>query len=126
MANFICVGTFQNGKVEIIPNSYGKRVSPSYAAFSGSERLLGDSAFDQSAYNPLNTVYEIKRLVGRNFDDESVLHDMMLVPFKVVKDKNKIKVEVEYHGKTRKFVPEEYHPLFLQSYPYEASGRSLS
>ena len=68
---YSCVGTFRDGAVEIIPNSYGKRVSPSYVAFQGDERLLGESALDQATYNSENTVYEVKRLIGRSFEDST-------------------------------------------------------
>ena len=110
---YSCIGTFQNGMVEIIPNSYGKRVTPSYVAFNGKERLLGESAFMQSAYNPENTVYEVKRFIGRNFEDASVQGDAALLPFKIVKENDKIKVEIHYHNKTKKFLPEEISSFVL-------------
>ena len=104
---FSCVGTFQNGMVEIIPNSYGKRVTPSCVAFRGDERLLGDSAFDQAAFNPENTVYEVKRLIGRDFESETVKEDVPLFPFKVVCEEGKIKVQVQFRGEQKSFLPEE-------------------
>jgi heat shock protein 1/8 len=110
---FSCIGSFQNGMVEIIPNSYGKRVTPSYVAFNGKERLLGESAFMQSAYNLENTVYEVKRLIGRNFEDTVVQSDAALLPFKIVKENDKIKIEVQYHGETKKFLPEEIASFVL-------------
>ena len=82
---YSCVGTFREGAVEIIPNGYGKRVSPSYVAFRGGERLLGESALDQAAYNSENTVYEVKRLIGRNFEDATVKEDIQRFPFRVIK-----------------------------------------
>ena len=111
---YSCVGTFKDGAVEIIPNSYGKRVSPSYVAFRGNERLLGESALDQAAYNSENTVFEAKRLIGRNFEDETVQADIRNFPFKVVKEGERIKIQMEHHGGKRKtFFPEEISSFVL-------------
>ena len=110
---YSCVGAFQNGMVEIIPNSYGKRVTPSCVAFRGDDRLLGDSASDQTAFNPENTVYEVKRFIGRDFEDETVKSDAALLPFKVVSEEGKIKVQVQYRGEQRSFLPEEISSFVL-------------
>ena len=110
---YSCVGTFKDGSVEIIPNSYGKRVSPSYVAFRGNERLLGESALDQAAYNSENTVFEVKRLIGRNFEDESVQGDIKNFPFKVVKEGERIKIQVEHRGEQKTFFPEEISSFVL-------------
>ena len=104
---FSCVGTFRDGAVEVIPNSYGKRVSPSYVAFRGDERLLGESALDQAVYNSENTVYEVKRLIGRSFEDTTVKDDIQRFPFKLLKEGDRIKIQVEHHGEKKKFLPEE-------------------
>jgi L1 cell adhesion molecule like protein len=104
---YSCVGVFQNGKVEIIANDQGNRTTPSYVAFTDTERLIGDAAKNQVAMNPVNTVFDAKRLIGRKFDEPSVVSDMKHWPFKVVSDGGKPKIQVEYKGETKKFFPEE-------------------
>ena len=91
---YSCVGVFQHGKVEIIANDNGNRTTPSYVAFNDTERLIGDSAKNQAAMNPMNTVFDAKRLIGRNFVDQTVQSDMKQWPFKVTSQDGKPKVEV--------------------------------
>jgi len=110
---YSCVGVFQHGKVEIIANEAGNRTTPSYVAFNENERLIGDAAKNQVAMNPSNSIFDAKRLIGRKFDDENVTKDMKLWPFKVVKDGNKPKIEVEYRGETKRFFPEEISSMVL-------------
>ena len=79
-----CVGVWINDKVEIIANSQGMRTTPSYVAFTDTDRLIGNPAKNQTASNPLNTVFDAKRLIGRKFTDQVVQNDMTHWPFKVV------------------------------------------
>ena len=103
-----CVGVWQNGRVEIIANDQGNRITPSYVAFTDTERLIGDSAKNQAAMNPKNTIYDAKRLIGRNFTDKIIEKDLKLWPFMVTPDKNnKPQFEVEHLGETKKLYPEE-------------------
>jgi heat shock protein 1/8 len=110
---YSCVGVFQHGKVEIIANDQGNRTTPSYVAFTDSERLIGDAAKNQVAMNPSNTVFDAKRLIGRRFDDAAVQSDMKHWPFDVKSDAGKPKIEVEYKGEKKTFFPEEVSSMIL-------------
>ncbi|GKF03751.1 probable mediator of RNA polymerase II transcription subunit 37c, partial [Tanacetum coccineum] len=81
---YSCVAVWQHNRVEIITNDQGNRTTPSYVAFNDTERLVGDAAKNQAAYNPTNTIFDAKRLIGRRASDEIVQADMKLWPFKVV------------------------------------------
>nr|XP_020468828.1 heat shock 70 kDa protein 1-like [Monopterus albus] len=110
---YSCVGVFQHGKVEIIANDQGNRTTPSYVAFTDTERLIGDAAKNQVALNPSNTVFDAKRLIGRKFDDPVVQADMKHWPFKVLSDGGKPKIQVEYKGENKAFYPEEISSMVL-------------
>uniref|UniRef100_A0A0N5C3Y5 Heat shock protein 70 n=1 Tax=Strongyloides papillosus TaxID=174720 RepID=A0A0N5C3Y5_STREA len=111
---YSCVGVFQHGKVEIIANDQGNRTTPSYVAFTDTERLIGDAAKNQVAMNPQNSVFDAKRLIGRKFDDAAVQADMKHWPFKVVSaDGGRPKVQVEFKGEVKTFFPEEISSMVL-------------
>ncbi|XP_072383232.1 heat shock protein 70 A1-like [Diabrotica undecimpunctata] len=110
---YSCVGVWQHGKVEIIANDQGNRTTPSYVAFTDTERLLGDAAKNQVAMNPSNTVFDAKRLIGRKFDDPKIQQDIQHWPFKVVNDCSKPKIQVEHKGERKIFAPEEISSMVL-------------
>ncbi|KAE8573711.1 heat shock 70 kDa protein cognate 2 [Halyomorpha halys] len=110
---YSCVGVWQHGKVEIIANDQGNRTTPSYVAFTDTERLIGDPAKNQVAMNPKNTVFDAKRLIGRKYDDPKIQGDIKHWPFTVVSDGGKPKIQVEYKGEIKKFAPEEVSSMVL-------------
>jgi L1 cell adhesion molecule like protein len=111
---YSCVGVWQNDRVEIIANDQGNRTTPSYVAFTDTERLIGDAAKNQVAMNPINTVFDAKRLIGRKFSDPSVQSDMKHWPFKVIpKEGDKPYIQVAYMGQTKDFAPEEISSMVL-------------
>ena len=110
---YSCVGVFQHGKVEIIPNDQGNRTTPSYVAFNETERLIGDSAKSQAAMNPTNTVFDTKRLIGQKWDNSVVQADRKLWPFEVINEGGRPKIEVKYRGNTKKFFAEEICSMVL-------------
>merc|ERR1712227_516730 len=110
---YSCVGVFQHGKVEIIANDQGNRTTPSYVAFTDTERLIGDAAKNQVAMNPVNTVFDAKRLIGRRFDDAAVQSDMKHWPFTVINEATKPKIQVEFKNETKSFCPEEISSMVL-------------
>ncbi|XP_076241383.1 heat shock 70 kDa protein cognate 4 [Calliopsis andreniformis] len=110
---YSCVGVFQHGKVEIIANDQGNRTTPSYVAFTDTERLIGDAAKNQVAMNPNNTIFDAKRLIGRRFDDATVQSDMKHWPFTVINDGGKPKIKVTYKGEEKTFFPEEVSSMVL-------------
>lgn len=122
---YSCVGVFneQTGSVDVIANDQGNRTTPSYVAFTDTERLIGDAAKNQVAMNPENTVFDAKRLIGRKFSDSVVQADMKNWPFKVVSDSSgKPQIEVEFKGEKKKFYPEEISSMVLTKMKEIASG----
>ena len=109
------VGVFKNGRVEIIPNDQGNRITPSYVAFtSEGERLIGDAAKNQLTSNPENTVFDAKRLIGREWSDQNVQKDRKLYPFKVVESSGKPSLKVHVRNdEERNFTPEEISAMIL-------------
>src|SRR3989344_2664149 len=110
---YSCVGVWQNGRVDIIANDQGNRITPSYVAFTDSERLIGDAAKNQAALNPENTVFDVKRLIGRNFADKEVQADAKLLPYKIINKNGKPYIGVEYKNEAKEFAPEEISAMVL-------------
>merc|ERR1711977_530365 len=111
---YSCVGIWQNDRVEIIANDQGNRTTPSYVAFTDTERLIGDAAKNQVARNPENTVFDAKRLIGRKFADPIVQADIKLWPFKVIAGSgDKPMIVVNFMGEEKKFHPEEISSMIL-------------
>jgi len=111
---YSCVAVWQHDRVEIIANDQGNRTTPSYVAFTDTERHIGEAAKNQAAMNPTNTVYDAKRLIGRKFRDPIVQADMKMWPFKVeVGQGDKPFISVEYKGEQKKFAPEEISSMVL-------------
>jgi L1 cell adhesion molecule like protein len=103
----------KNNNVEIIANDQGNRTTPSYVAFTETERLIGEAAKNQAAMNPKNTVFDAKRLIGREYKDPTVQSDIKLWPFKVVAEGNKPMIEVDYQGQPKRFSAEEISSMVL-------------
>ena len=111
---YSCVGVWHNDRVEIIANDQGNRTTPSYVAFTDDERLVGDAAKGQAAANPMNTVFDAKRLIGRKFTDPTVQSDKKHWPFAVKEGKGgKPTIEVSWKGETKEFLPEEISAAVL-------------
>jgi len=110
---YSCVGVYQNGKVEIIANDQGERTTPSYVSFGEEERLIGIAAKSAANTNPLNTVYDSKRMIGREFSDSNLQEDMKHFAFKVIDDNGKPKISVDFKGENKKFTPEEISAMVL-------------
>jgi len=111
---YSCVGYYSNERVEIIANDQGNRTTPSYVAFTDTERLIGDSAKSQSAMNPENTVFDAKRLIGRKFEDTEVQKDISHWPFKLIRDSSgKPLIQVTFKGEVKRFTPEEISSMVL-------------
>nr|XP_039268081.1 heat shock cognate 71 kDa protein-like [Styela clava] len=109
-----CVATYRNGRVEIIANDRGNRVTPSYVSFNDEERLVGEAAKDEATSNCENTLCQIKRLIGRTYDDPIVQSDMQLWGFDVINDDNKPKIPVVYTNKRMIFCPEQISAIVLE------------
>ncbi|XP_047983901.1 heat shock cognate 70 kDa protein-like [Salvia hispanica] len=111
---YSCVAAWKHDRIEIIPNDQGNRTTLSYVAFTATERLIGDAAKNQVANNPINTIYDAKRLIGRNFSDPTVQSDMICWPFKVIPvDADKPMIVVTYKGEEKQFTAEEISSMVL-------------
>lgn len=108
---YSCVAVWRNGRVEICPNEQGNRITPSYVAFlEDGTRLIGDAAKNQASQNPSNTIFDVKRLIGRKFKDSTVQADKKLFPFALVDKKGIPNIEVS----NKKFSPEEISAMILR------------
>eukprot|EP00183_Erythrolobus_madagascarensis_P005525 CAMPEP_0185845368 /NCGR_PEP_ID=MMETSP1354-20130828/1363_1 /TAXON_ID=708628 /ORGANISM="Erythrolobus madagascarensis, Strain CCMP3276" /LENGTH=665 /DNA_ID=CAMNT_0028545323 /DNA_START=62 /DNA_END=2059 /DNA_ORIENTATION=- len=110
---YSCVGVMKNGQVEIIANDQGNRITPSYVAFTAEERLIGDAAKNQAAMNAANTVFDVKRFIGRKFTDSTVQRDKKLLPFSIVNKNGKPYVSVNVKSEEKTFSPEEISAMVL-------------
>ncbi|RVW14856.1 Luminal-binding protein 5 [Vitis vinifera] len=111
---YSCVGVYKNGHVEIIANDQGNRITPSWVAFTDSERLIGEAAKNQAAVNAERTIFDVKRLIGRKFEDKEVQKDMKLVPYNIVNKDGKPYIQVKIKdGETKVFSPEEISAMIL-------------
>merc|ERR550514_1921667 len=110
---YSCVGIYKNGRVEIIPNDQGNRITPSYVAFTDEERLIGEAAKNQATLNPEQTLFDVKRLIGRRFKDSTVQKDMKLLPFKIVEKSSKPVISVKVKGEEKQMAPEEVSSMVL-------------
>merc|ERR1719247_2510703 len=110
---YSCVGVYKNGRVEIIPNDQGNRITPSYVAFDGDERFIGDAAKNQAAINPTNTVFDVKRLIGRSYKDETVQKDKKLPPYEIIDKSSKPYIQVDIKEQKKTYSPEEISAMIL-------------
>jgi len=110
---YSCVGIFKNGRVEIIANDQGNRITPSYVAFTDDERLVGEAAKNQATINPTQTLFDVKRLIGRRFTDSSVQKDLKLLPFAIVNSAGKPMISVKIKGEDKTMAPEEVSSMVL-------------
>jgi endoplasmic reticulum chaperone BiP len=111
---YSCVAVYKDGRVEVIPNDLGNRITPSYVAWNDEERLVGDAAKNQAAINAERSIFDVKRLIGRKFTDATVQRDMKLLPYKIVPRGDKPYVKVDVQGEEKVFSPEEISAMILQ------------
>jgi heat shock protein 5 len=110
---YSCVAIYKNGRVEVIPNELGNRITPSVVSFTDEERLIGESAKNQAAINPERTIYDVKRLIGRKFADKEVQHDRKFMPYDIVDKDTKPYIRTIVNGESRTFSPEEISAMIL-------------
>ena len=110
---YSCVGIFRNGSVEIIPNELGNRITPSVVAFTDEDRLVGEAAKNQAALNPKRTIYSVKRLIGRRYNDKEVQMDKKLLPYDIIDKDGKPYIQVETKGQKKIYSPEEISAMIL-------------
>ena len=111
---YSCVSVYRNGKVEIIPNELGNNITPSYISFTDTEIIIGDIAKNTVNINPENTVFDIKRIIGRTFDDINLQKDIKHLPYKILNENNKPIIQVKYRKEEVKYTPEEISAMILK------------
>ena len=110
---YSCVGIYKNGRVEVIPNEFGNRITPSVVAFTDEERLIGEAAKNQAANNPTRTVYDVKRLIGRKYGDKEVQQDKKFMPYDIVDKQGKPYIRTSINENDKVFSPEEISAMIL-------------
>ena len=110
---YSCVGVWKDGQCEIIANDQGMRTTPSYVAFTDSERLIGNAAKNQASQNPENTIYDAKRLLGRVYSDPTTQSDLKHFTFNVIGKEDKPIIQANYKGELKDFQPEEISSMVL-------------
>lgn len=111
---YSCVGIFKKGRVEIIPNELGNRITPSFVAFTDDERLVGEAAKNQAAMNPTRSIYVVKRLIGRDYKDKEVQKDKKLLSYDIVDKNGKPYIQTVVNGgSTKQLSPEEVSAMIL-------------
>jgi heat shock protein 5 len=110
---YSCVGIFKNGRVEIIPNEFGNRITPSFVAFTDEERLVGEAAKNHALLEPKRAIFVVKRLIGRKFDDAEVQRDIKWLPYNVVSKGGKPYVSIETQNGLKTLSPEEVSSMVL-------------
>ncbi|CAF1519155.1 unnamed protein product, partial [Adineta steineri] len=112
--SYSSVGIYKNGRVDIIPNDHGSRLTASYVAFTAEgERLIGDAAKNQLTSNPENTIFDVKRLIGREFNDPSIQSDIKNLPFNVINYKSKPTIAINVGSERKYFEPEEICAMLI-------------
>lgn len=110
---YSCVGIFKKGVVEIIPNDQGNRITPSYVAFVGDEKLVGEAAKNIASISPQSTLFDVKRLIGRRYNEKSVQADKKLLPYTIIDKDTKPYIQVNINGVDKIFAPEEISSMVL-------------
>ena len=110
---YSCVGIYKNGRVEIIPNELGNRITPSVVSFTDEERLIGESAKNQGPINPTRTLYDVKRLIGRKYTDKTVQNDKKYLPFEIVDKDGKPYIRATVKDVAKNYSPEEISAMIL-------------
>tara|TARA_Y100000996_G_scaffold414509_1_gene405592 strand:+ start:663 stop:2543 length:1881 start_codon:yes stop_codon:yes gene_type:complete len=110
---YSCVGWWKDNRCEIIANDQGNRTTPSYVGFTNDERIIGDAAKNQASVNPENTIFDAKRLIGRDFNDTTLQSELKHLPFNILENNGKPVIEVTYKDEKKTYHPEEISSMVL-------------